>query len=297
MVEEHSSLFNFFFYDYCRIIINVLVFFGLIIFIVILYKAISNKEKKSEFKILFVILVHAMICTLLSVVGYLFNWKIEINNESKLLFESRFLCRIQSIFLIHFLTARENLLLYLTIIVLLYCLEKEIQKEKIFQWGFLILCYVIPILSCISCLIFGGYGEQELICLNNDNDFGTIFGFIHFIYLLIIIIANIILVVIIYFKDNEPENTNEVWLKQKDDLTIEVQDNFKKIKYYPIGQFASLIFAIVYRIGNISTKLGSSIVFAQIVAIGNSIASLTYALIFIITNRESGKGTIDNPIK
>jgi len=137
---------------------NVLVFFGLVIFIFIIYKAISNKEEKSEFKFLFVILVDAMICTLLSVVGYLFNWKIEINNESKLLFESRILCRIQSIFLIHFLTTRENLLLYLTIIILLYCLEKEFQKKKVFQWGFLILCHVIPILSCISCIIFGGYG-------------------------------------------------------------------------------------------------------------------------------------------
>lgn len=97
-----------------------------------------------------------MINTLLSIVGYLFNWKIKVNNECKFLFESLILCRFQSIFLIHFLTARENLL-YLSIIVYLYVLEKKFQKNISNKISFFMLFntdYIIYILPYF-CWLWG----------------------------------------------------------------------------------------------------------------------------------------------
>ena len=247
-----------------------------------------------------------MICTLLSNIGYLFNWKIEINNESKLLFESCVLCRLQSIFLIYFLTTRECLLTCLAIIVLLSVLKKDdLLESKIFERCIYIFCYGVTFISNLVCFILGGYGEQELICLTNNWGFGNIYGIIHFTFLFLILIINSSLVIYIYYriycKTPKHQKPKKEWYEDENDgLKIQGDENFGKIAWYPIGQAVCIITAIVYRTGGLLNAFDSNILWAQITAIANSLASMIYALIFIITNKErfikTRKGTIYHPI-
>ena len=119
MSNNHSKFYNFFFSDYCRFFENIIVLIGIIFFIFVLYKAFSNK--RSGFKILFIVMLNAMICANLSILGYLINWKIDVgNNQRELLFGKKngFSCIVQSIFLTFFQTARESFLTNLTVIVL-----------------------------------------------------------------------------------------------------------------------------------------------------------------------------------
>lgn len=287
--NQHSNLYYFFFADFSRITINLIVFFGIILFITVLYKAFTNKD--SGFTFIFIVMINVMICALLSILGYIFNWEIEINETyGKLLFgsEDGFLCRFQSILLTYFQTARESLLTSVTIIVFINFCGKDIENNKIFRILIFIFCYGIPLISNIICFIFGGFGETDLFCFTGRSEFGRTFGILHFSYILTLIISNIILVLIILIMDYKQGKSNEAWLEEeKDSIKSDgtINSSVRKIAFYPIAQFICLFFPITYRIGNNSRQVGTNILLAQITAIGNSLSSILYAFIFVISNR------------
>ena len=288
MGEEHTDLYYFFFADFCRITINIIVFFGLILFIFVLYKAFSNKD--SKFTFIFIIMINVMICSILSILGYIFNWKVVKNEGRELLFKDDlyFLCQFQSILLTYFQTVRESLLTSLTIIVIFDYLGKNIKK--IFKILLFIFCYGIPFISNIICFCLDGFGETDLFCFTDSNNFGRSFGILHFGYIFLLILSNIILCIIILIMDYKQGKSNKVWLNldnsQNKESGCNISPEVRKIAFYPVAQIICLFFPITYRIGNNSKAVEENILLAQITAIGNSLSSILYALIFIITNKK-----------
>ena len=126
MSEKHSKAYYFFLADGCRITINILVLIGFILFIIVLYKAFNNKKK--NFNLLFIVMIQVIISALLSIIGYIFNWKVKDENDIRVLIYGKVLCRLQSIFLNYFQTTRESLLTSLTIIVFLQYKEHDVEK-------------------------------------------------------------------------------------------------------------------------------------------------------------------------
>ena len=285
---EHSKLYYFFFADFCRITINILILIGFILFVILLHKAFS--KKKSHFNLLFVVMINIIVCALLSIIGYIFNWKIIDNNggEKKriLLFGNRddFLCRIQSIFLNYFQTVRESLLTSLTIIVFIN--YKAHNTEKI-QFKILIFsfCYGIPVISNIICFIFDGFGDNDLFCFTKDKGFGKAFGIIHYLYLLTLLITNLALVLSIIIMDYRQGKEYEDWLidDEKASKCRIINPSLKKIIGYPIAQIVALIFPSIYRIGN---KVGTSTNWAKIAATGNSFSVILYTIIYFYSNKQ-----------
>ena len=290
MSNRHSKLYDFFFCDYCRIIENIIVLFGVIFFIYVLYKAFSNKQ--SDFKILFKVMINVMICAILSILGYLINWQVEVekNEERELLFgeSDGFVCILQSIFLTYFQTARESLLTNLTVIVFLNYKGYNVEQTKFKLYVFL-YSYGIPFISNIICLSCKGFGENDLFCFTNKKDFGRYFGIIHFSYLIFLLLVNLSLVLYIIINDHKHNKNYQDWL---DDENSSKQIKFinsslKKIIFYPFAQIFALIFPMIYRIGNNSKNINTSIRWAMIAAIGNSCSAVLYTLIFFISNKKT----------
>lgn len=303
MVEEQSSLYNFFFADFCRTTINALVFIGLILLIIILHKAYTIKNEKFSF--VFIIMINVMICAILSIIGYIFNWQIYFDDSShKLLFGEvdGFLCRFQTFILGYFQTTRESLLTSLTIVIFCDYHEINIEEKKIFKYFIFILSYGIPLISNIIFLSIGGYGEMDLFCFTNSETIGKISVFLHLLYLILLILSNIVLVIIIVVKDKKQDNSNQDWLNETDSIKGFQDSSVQKIAFYPIAQIICLILPITYRIGNSFGIVKTNLILAQITAIGNSLSSVLYALIFLITNRmtfakaKKKKDEIEKPI-
>ena len=287
-MSKHSKSYYFFVADYCRIIVNILILLGIIFFVILLYNAFS--KKRTNFNFLFKVMIHVMVCALLSIIGYLFNWTIKEKNnneERTLLFgnEDDFLCKIQSIFLSYFQTTRESLLTSLTIIVFFSFKEYNIEKNK-FKILIFIFCYGIPLISNSISLFFDGFGKNDLFCLTKLKKFGKTFGIIHFFYLILLLLINFALVLYIIYMDYKQGKEYEDWLVDEDNKSqLDIMNkSLKKIVFYPIAQIFSLIFPFIYRIGINSEKVGTNIKWAKISAIGNSFAGVLYTFIFIISN-------------
>ena len=283
MSEKHSKLYYFFFSFYGRITINALVLIGFILFIIVLYKAFSKKT--SDFKLLFILMINVMICTLLSIIGYIFNWKVKDENDHRVLLfgnEDGFLCRIQSIFLNCFQTARESLLTSLTIIVFFTFKEHNVEKTQ-YKVLIFLFSYGIPLTSNIICFIFDGFAENDLFCFTRLKGFGKTFGIIHYFYLIALALCNLCLVSSILIMDYKQGKELEDWLVDEKSSKCAILDpSLKKIIPYPFAQFVALIFPIIYRVGN---KVGNSVKWAKIAAIGNSFAAILYTLIFFYFNK------------
>ena len=156
-----------------------------------------------------------MICALLSIIGYIFNWKYKDENKQKrvLLFgdEDDFLCKIQSIFLNYFQTARESLLTSLTIIVFFSFKNYNIEKMR-FKILIFIFCYGIPFISNIICFISDGFAENDLFCFTRLKCFGKTFGIIHYLYLIFLSLSNLALVISIIILDHKQGKDYADWL-------------------------------------------------------------------------------------
>ena len=285
MSEKHSKLYYFFLADYGRITVNILVLIGFILFIIVLYKAFSKKT--SGFKLLFIVMINVMICALLSIVGYIFNWKIKDENDERVLLfgdKDGALCIIQSLFLNFFQTARESLLTSLTIIVFFTYLEHNVEKTK-YKILIFLFCYGVPFASNILCLICDGFTENDLFCFTKVKGFGKTFGVIHYLYLIALALLNLGLVSSILIMDYKQGKKFEDWLddeKGSKCCCVFIDPLLKKIIPYPFAQFAALTFPIIYRVGN---KAGNSVKWAKIAAIGNSFAAVFYTLIFFYFNK------------
>ena len=280
MLEKHSKVYYFFLADGCRITINILVLIGFILFIIVLSKAFNKKKK--DFNLLFIVMIQVIISALLSIIGYIFNWKVKDENDIRVLMFGKAFCKVQSIFLNFCQTTRESLLTSLTIIVFLKYKEYNIEKI-IYQILIYFFCYGIPSISNIICFICDGFAENDLFCYTRVKGFGKVFGIIHYLYLIALALCNLTLVFIIIYMDNKHDKQFENWLNdEKKCCCFFIEPLLNKIIPYPFAQFAALTFPIIYRVGD---KAGSSVKWAKIAAIGNSSTAVIYTLIFFYSNK------------
>ena len=103
-----SVIGEFLYADKYRIIVNIILFFAIILFVILIYLVCSRKI--SSFSIIFKIMLNVMISALLSGKGYLFNWKNDDN--ANLILGDGIICHIQSITLGLFQTSRKVFYLY-----------------------------------------------------------------------------------------------------------------------------------------------------------------------------------------
>ena len=170
-----SDIFQFFFSDNYRIIVNIILFLAIISFGIFIYLVCSRKN--SSFNIIFKIKLNVMISALLSGIGYIFNWKIGKNdkgeNEEKLIFEDEIMCTIQSVFFGLFQTSRESFLASLSFLIFLNYRNPNINLDKkkilitimIYLFG-----YGIPLIANIIYISIGGYGESHLFCFTKEDN-------------------------------------------------------------------------------------------------------------------------------
>ena len=115
----NSKIYDFFLADGYNITINVLIFFELLLFLLIIWKTVSRK--KSGFNLLFLLMMNSIISGILSAIGYLLNWKVKVDDSDrkKLLFgeSDGFLCQTQSFMIAYFQSTRETFCSLITIIV------------------------------------------------------------------------------------------------------------------------------------------------------------------------------------
>ena len=161
-----SDIYQFFFADKYRIIVNIILFLAIISFGMLIYLIYSRKN--SSFNIIFKIMLNVLISALLSGIGYLFNWK---NYEKKnLIFENGIMCTIQSVTLGLFQTSRESFLVVLSFLIFLNYKNPNfnIDKKKILITIMIYLFgYGIPLIANIIYISIGGYGKSHLFCFTN----------------------------------------------------------------------------------------------------------------------------------
>jgi len=302
---ENSQLYYFLFADGYRIAINCILLIGIILFILVIYN--TFRENDSHFNILFLLMINVMISSILSPIGYLFNWKISNDNSSdkKLLFgdSNGALCQTQS-FLISFgQTSRETFLTLLSFRVLWsYCHQnrkkfvdsKKVNKSKDRECTqkFLIqfLGYLIPFIANIIYLSIDVFGESHLFCYikADKSDNTQLVTLIHHIYHSILIVLSLVFIIIILICEICSYNTykNDPWLE--DTTTLEIKNDapkLKKIIYYPFAQVISMSIPTIYRFKEYSNEeISKDNILAGPAALINTISSILYILIFIFSN-------------
>ena len=191
MSENNSKLYNFFFADGYRFAVIIIIILGIIFLGTVLYLVLSRK--KSSFNLIFILMLNVMISSILSISGYLFNWKIGEYPNKKLLFDNEFLCVMESTVLAIFQSSRESCLTLLTFLILLNYLNEKIdldKGQKMFEIIMFLYCYGVPFIANIVYISIGAFGENHLFCFVKLNNLGSICGSVHFFYLFVLLILN-----------------------------------------------------------------------------------------------------------
>lgn len=307
MAENKSKLYNFFFADGFRIAVNIIILLGLIFFGTVVYKTYSRK--RSNFKLLFIIMLNVMISTILSSLGYIFNWKVDNGSEKKvLLFNDGVTCIIQSFLLNFFQTSRESFLTLLTFIVFLYFKNQTFDLNKVknlYKIAIYLFCYGIPLIASIIYMSIGAFGESHLFCFTKleNNSPVPITAIIHYIYLILLVLLNIIFTLYITIKDSCTKNNyqNDAWLEEEEKEEKKccclkcLNPLLLKIIFYPIAQLVCLSLPFAYRFIAFFFKKNPSLeVWAGLAAVLNSLSIVIYTFIFMFSNNLLPCCKIDN---
>lgn len=283
MSENNSKLYNFFFADGYRIAVLIIIILGIIFFGIVLYLAFSRK--RSNFNLIFILMLNVMISSIISITGYLIEWKIGEDNNKVLLFDSNFICVMQSTVLAIFQSSRESFLTLMTFLIVLNYLNEKIdldsdkKKYKIIIFSY---CYGVPVIANIIYISIGAYGENHLFCYVKLNQKGSVCGSIHFFYLFFLLVINSIFTLFLLIHDScvKKPIENDIWLEEKTCLN----PLLKKIIFYPIAQVFSLGVPIYYRYGTFISKDKNIYLMAGIAAVSNSFSSFIYTFIFMVSN-------------
>ena len=285
MAKNNSKLYNFFFADGYRTTVIIIIILGIIFFGIVLYLTFS--KKRTNFKLLFIVMLNVMISALLSIIGYLFNWKIEKENVKTLLFDNKFPCIMQSTFLAFFQSSRESFLTLLTFLVLLNYLNQKIKLDEdntLYKVLIFCFCYGIPFIANIIYISIDAFGESHLFCFVKLDKPGPLCGTIHFSYLLFLLILNVIFTLYIIINDScKKEEVNDVWFEDEYKKSC-LNPLLKKIIFYPIAQIISLSFPINYRFSTFVSENGNEDKIAGIASVLNSVSSFIYTFIFMLSN-------------
>ena len=176
-----SVLTQFFFANNSRIIVNIILFFAIILFVIFIYLVCSRKN--SSFNIIFKIMLNVMISALLSGIGYLFNWK-NFEKDNSLIFGGDIICSIQSVTLGLFQTSRESFLVLLSFLIFLNYKNPNINfdnHKKLIEIMIYLFGYGIPLIANIIYIIKGVYGKNDLFCFTDNN----LISIVHYTYIII----------------------------------------------------------------------------------------------------------------
>jgi len=273
-----SVLTQFFFANNSRIIVNIILFFAIILFVIFIYLVCSRKN--SSFNIIFKIMLNVMISALLSGIGYLFNWK-NFEKDNSLIFGGDIICSIQSVTLGLFQTSRESFLVLLSFLIFLNYKNPNINfdnHKKLIEIMIYLFGYGIPLIANIIYIIKGVYGKNDLFCFT-DNDLISI---VHYTYIIILVILNFFFTFYII--------SHEVCCKSKENDAWEEEENascfnplLNRLIYYPFAQIISLSGPIYYRIKFISRQKSLEDA-AGICAVLNCLSTFLHTFIFALSN-------------
>ena len=288
---EHSQLYNFFFPDEYKIIINIIVILAIILFVFILKKVLKRKKKK--FNLLFLIMLNVMISGILCPLAYLLNWKVKKNSESnerELLFgkSEDFICQSQSFLLSFFQSSRETFVTLLIITIVLFY-HKKIDNNMIYKIIFISIGYGVPFFSNLIYSIIGAFGESHLFCFTaiNTKNVTVYCGTIHFTYIFILLLISLSLTIYIIIQFRK-DAKKDVWFDEGKSKLICCNDlDIQKIIYYCIAQIITMGLIFYYRFRDYFYKmsdLDDIVQVAGICSIFNAISSIIYTIIFIISN-------------
>ena len=289
---SNSKLYYFFLADGYKITINVLIFFELLFFIIIIWKTVS--KKKSSFNLLFLLMINSIISGILSAIGYLLNWKVKVDDsdDKVLLFGDGFLCQTQSFMIAYFQSTRETFCSLITIIVFMsYKIKNfDIQNMRpLYKFYILLIGNGIPLIANITYSIVGMFGESHLFCFTKKdvNKTVSICGTIHFTYIVILILLSFFFILHIIIKDCK--NRKNVWtnLDETNKKKCFSDPQLKKIIFYPFAQILSNSFIFYHRFKDFlfeDENAHNNNMRSGPAAVVNTVSSLLYIIIFILSN-------------
>jgi len=274
-----SVIGEFFFADKYRIIVNIILFFAIILFVILIYLVCSRKI--SSFSISFKIMLNVMISALLSGIGYLFNWKNDNNNN--LIFGEGIICPIQSVTLGLFQTSRESFLVVLSFLIFLNYKNPNINFDdykKLIEIMTYLFGYGIPFIVNIIYIVEGGYGKSHLFCFTDKN----IISIIHYSYIIILVLLNFYFTFYIISHEVCCKNRDEDDVWDEEDTSC-FNPLLNRLIYYPFAQIISLSGPIYYRINFIISSEEELLKDAAgICAILNCLSTFLHAFIFALSN-------------
>lgn len=311
-MEFSEYLKNFFFADGYRVAIIILLTFGLIFFLSIIY---ITWKANLRFSLIFIVMINAMISGIISPFGYLFNWVIKDSNDNSILLfgESEgFLCQFQAFTLATFQCSRES---FVTLVMVISFLkvrfpEMNISSSKINVIAVLIFGYGIPAAEVLIFMKLHVWGQSHLFCftgmVKEGNKYsGTIVtcGLIHFIYIIVLIVISNLFILDILIRVNKMRKS---YIDRNSDPEagttgcICCDPLLKKLVFYPFAQIVSMSLPIYYRIVD---WFGGEVKFSPSgpAAVMNAISSFIYTAIFFLSNNqlrqvEYSKGDSDEEI-
>ena len=303
--QEHTPAYNFFFADAYRIAIMILIIIAIILFFLVIAKSFTKQRK---FKLMYIVMLNVIFTAIINAVGFLFNWVIYGDKEKNLLFGET-CCKIQSFILFFFHAARESFVTLISVVSFIsFKFDEQFNNNKnklglimVFLFG-----YLIPIITNIIYLSIGAYDQGHYFCfVNNKNPTSKVCGFIHTFYVIFLVIVSIILISYLVIKTancNKEQNNNS-WTD--DDVEKHcINPNLKKIIFFPIAQFCFNVVLLIYRIKYLldDDEKNEGSVEEGVAAVLSSLSSISYSIIFAITNgiftntNESSKNEIiDSP--
>lgn len=290
-----SYLKYFFFADGYRTTIMVLLIFGLIFFLSIIY---VTWKAHLRFSLIFIVMINAMISGIISPLGYFFNWVIDDPNDSSkrvLLFgeSDGFWCQFQAFTLATFQCSRES---FVTLIMVISFLkvrfpDMNISSTKINIIVVLFFGYVIPASEVLIFMKLHVWGQSHLFCFTGMvtgeyRDNIVTCGLIHFLYIVVLIIISNLFILDILIRVNRMRKNYIDRNSDPDAGTngcICCDPLLKKLIFYPLAQIVSMSLPITYRILDWFVK-GEHPNPSGPAAIMNAISSFIYTAIFFFSN-------------
>ena len=291
---SNSKIYDYFCCDGFKIAINLLILIGIILFIIVICIAFAGK--KSNFNLLFLMIINAIISGIFSALAYLLNWKVDVDYspDKQLLFgdSDGFLCQAQSFMISYFQSTRETFcsLIIITVFLNYKKISKVENTRLLYKIIIQLLGYGIPFIANLIYSLLGVFGESHLFCFTKIyvNNTISICGTIHYIYIAILLSLSLGFTIYIIYKDCKDKN-EDVWTNIDDNNKKKCfsDPQLKKIIFYPFAQILSNIFILYHRFSDFLIEdeiQHRNNVRSGPAAIVNTLSSILYNIIFILSN-------------
>ena len=291
-----SILKSFFFADIWRFAIILLIIIAIILLSFVFGKTFSRPQK---FKLIFIVMLNLMITAILNSVGFILNWVDEKNN--KLLFgkEDGFFCKAQSFMLFYFHASRETFVTLISIISFIsfkFGYKFNIDKSKLSFILVFLVGYLNPLIANIIYVNIDVYGQGDYYCFtrgkyskgtNEEKKNSRICGMVHTCYVMLLMIISISFISYLVIKTTnckKGSSDNSSWINDDDEKYC-IHPMLKKIIFFPIVQIFLNVVLLFYRIKDLIIDFNGVDYLARPAAALSSVSTISYTLIFAITNK------------